>query len=215
MNRLAVEPVIQKFEEREGVEFTRVYNGCGILVAQIKAGTMPDAYLTCDTSFMAQVSPLFDNIEDVTTTKIIIITQLGNPKGIKTFADLTKKGLKVGSCNPEQSALGAIVKNMLVKQQLWDKILPNICSQTPTADLLVNQLRTGALDAAIVYISNVTKVKDKVNIVYLQGPDDSAVQNYGIVKKSNNRWVMKRFLEALHSEEAAESYSINGMNVIK
>lgn len=215
VNRLAVEPVIQKFEEREGVEFTRVYNGCGILVAQIKTGTMPDAYLTCDTSFMAQVDQLFDNIEDVTTTKIIIITQLGNPKGIKTFADLTKKGLKVGSCNPEQSALGAIVKNMLEKQKLWDKILPNICSQTPTADLLVNQLRTGALDAAIVYISNVTKVKDKVNIVYLQGPDDSAVQNYGIVKKSNNRWVMKRFLEALHSQEAVESYNINGMNVIQ
>lgn len=215
VNRLAVEPIIQKFEEREGVEFTRVYNGCGILVAQIKAGNMPDAYLTCDTSFMAQVDPLFDNIQDVTTTKIIIITQLGNPKGIKTLADLAGKGLKVGSCNPEQSALGAIVKNMLTKMNLWNKIYPNICSQTPTADLLVNQLRTGALDAAIVYISNVTKVKDKVNIVYLEGPDDSAVQNYGIVKESNNRWVMKRFFEALHSAEAVESYSANGMNVIQ
>lgn len=215
VNRLAVEPVIQKFEEREGVEFTRVYNGCGILVAQIKAGNIPDAYLTCDTSFMSQVDPLFDNIQDVTTTKIIIITQLGNPKGIKNLADLASKGLKVGSCNPEQSALGAIVKNMLTKMNLWNKIYPNICSQTPTADLLVNQLRTGALDAAIVYISNVTKVKDKVNIVYLEGPDDSAVQNYGIVKASNNRWVMKRFFEALHSAEAVESYSANGMNVIQ
>lgn len=58
VNRLAVEPIIQKFEEREGVEFTRVYNGCGILVAQIKAGNMPDAYLTCDTSFTELCGPL-------------------------------------------------------------------------------------------------------------------------------------------------------------
>ena len=212
VNRLAVEPVIQNFEKREGIEVTRVYNGCGILVAQIKAGNIPDAYLTCDRSFMDMVSSKFDNIQDITDTKIIIITQKGNPKGIKTLKDLSAKGLRVGSCNPEQSALGYIVKGILEKQNLWNQILPNICSQTPTADLLVNQLRTGALDAALVYISNVTKVKDKVDIIFL---DDSAVQNYGIVKTSNNRWIMKRFLEALHSQEAVESYKNNGMTVIE
>ena len=211
MNRLAVEPTIQRFEQREGVEITRIYNGCGVLVAQIKAGTDLDAYLTCDTSYLSQVEPMFKDINTLTETKIIIITQKGNPKNIKELSDLTKAGLKVGITNPEQSALGYLVQKLLKQRGLADGVNKNVCSQTPTADMLVNQLRTGALDAALVYISNVTLVKDKIDIVAIDGAGNSAVQNYGIVKKSDNGWIMKRLLEELSAEKSVESYGDNGM----
>jgi molybdenum ABC transporter molybdate-binding protein len=211
MNRLAVEPTIQRFEEREGVEITRIYNGCGVLVAQIKAGTELDAYLTCDTSYLTQVEPMFKDINTLTETKIIIITQKGNPKKINNLADLSKAGLKVGVCNPEQSALGYLVQKLLQQRGLSDSVNKNVCSQTPTADMLVNQLRTGALDAALVYISNVTLIKDKIEIIDINGAGNSAVQNYGIVKKSNNSWMMKRLLEELSAEESVESFGDNGM----
>ena len=55
MLRPAIEKTITDFEEREGVRVTRVYNGCGILVAQMKAGQVPDAYFACDMEFMTQV----------------------------------------------------------------------------------------------------------------------------------------------------------------
>src|SRR5256885_9955496 len=45
MLRPAIEETIQDFERREGVSVTRVYNGCGILVAAMRAGDRPDAYL--------------------------------------------------------------------------------------------------------------------------------------------------------------------------
>jgi hypothetical protein len=48
------------FEQREGVRVTRVYNGCGILVTQMHSGTRPDAYFSCDVSFMDQVRDLFE-----------------------------------------------------------------------------------------------------------------------------------------------------------
>lgn len=211
MNRLAVEPTIQRFEEREGVEITRIYNGCGVLVAQIKAGTELDAYLTCDTSYLTQVEPMFKDINTLTETKIIIITQKGNPKEIKELADLSKAGLKIGVCNPEQSALGYLVQKLLQQRGLSESVNKNVCSQTPTADMLVNQLRTGALDAALVYISNVTLVKDKLEIIDIDGAGNSAVQNYGIVKKSNNGWIMKRLLEELSAEKSVQSFGDNGM----
>src|SRR5438067_845160 len=44
MLRPAIEGTIEEFEKREGVSVTRVYNGCGILVAAMKAGERPDAY---------------------------------------------------------------------------------------------------------------------------------------------------------------------------
>lgn len=211
LNRLAVDPVLQRFEEREGVEINRIYNGCGVLVSQIRAGTRLDAYLTCDTTYMSMVDSLFTNINTLTQTDIIIITQKGNPKNITNLKDLKKEGLKIGVCNPKQSALGFLVTKLLKERGLWDDIYKNICSQTPTADLLVNQLRTGSLDAAIVYISNVTKVKDKVEIIKIEGKGNKAVQNYGIVKESSNGWLMKRLLEELYTDSSIESFDKNGM----
>ena len=37
MLRPAIEETIKDFEQREGAQVTTIYNGCGILVAQIKA----------------------------------------------------------------------------------------------------------------------------------------------------------------------------------
>src|SRR5262249_52627624 len=63
MLRPAIEETLTAFERREGVRVTRVYNGCGILVAQMLAGERPDAYFACDKSFMDQVNDLFmDNV---------------------------------------------------------------------------------------------------------------------------------------------------------
>src|SRR5262249_20427105 len=55
MLRPAIEKTITAFEEREGVEVTRVYNGCGVLVAQMHAGVHPDGFFACDKEFMNQV----------------------------------------------------------------------------------------------------------------------------------------------------------------
>ena len=59
MLRPAIEETLTAFELREGVHVQRVYNGCGILVAQMRAGDRPDAYFACDKSFMSQVADLF------------------------------------------------------------------------------------------------------------------------------------------------------------
>ena len=54
MLRPAIEETLTRFEQREGVRITRIYNGCGFLVSQMKAGEHPDAYFSCDRSFVAQ-----------------------------------------------------------------------------------------------------------------------------------------------------------------
>ena len=68
MLRPAIEKTITAFEQREGCEVTRVYNGCGILVAQMKAGARPDLYFACDTQFMKDVQDQFGTPVDVSLT---------------------------------------------------------------------------------------------------------------------------------------------------
>ena len=59
MLRPGIETTLKEFERREGCRITTVYNGCGILTAQMRAGSRPDAYFSCDTSFMNTVADLY------------------------------------------------------------------------------------------------------------------------------------------------------------
>ena len=175
VNRVAIEPTLRAFEEREGVKVTRVYNGCGILTAQIRSGQRPDAYFACDVSFMRTVSDFFQTADEISETGIVILTQKGNPKGIRDLKGLAAAGLSVGVANEQQSALGSMTARMLRAQEIFEPVMANVRVQTPTADLLVNQIRTGSLDAVVVFMANASGVRDILDVVPLQGPGSLAV----------------------------------------
>ncbi|NDP21994.1 MAG: molybdate ABC transporter substrate-binding protein [Paludibacter sp.] len=213
VNRVAVEAIIKQFEAREGLTVTRVYNGCGILVGQIKTGRKPDAFLTCDISFMDQVKADFCDLRNISQTDIVIVTKKGNPLNIKSLKDLSDQSLKLGVGNPLQSTLGALTQRIFKSLKL-ESINKNVCVQTPTADLLINQLRTGALDAAIVYKANTAKVKDKLDVIAIKETYATATQNFGLSKISENKNAMKRLVDAIKSEPS-QKYFINNGFVIK
>ena len=210
VNRLAVEDCIKTFEARENVQITRVYNGCGILVSQIKSGQQPDAYLSCDASFMTSVSDEFYNITDISKTQIGIATAKNNPKKIQTLEDLTQSNLKVGICNEKLSALGSLTKKLLEQKNLWKAIYKNVRTQTPTADLLVNQLRTNSLDAVIIYQANIAAVQDKILFIPLESEQATALQNFGIHTNTKQKFLLQRFLRHLTSESSKKSFLKNG-----
>src|SRR6185295_9603382 len=140
--------------KREGVQVTRVYNGCGILVAQMRAGEAPDAFFACDKSFMDDVHDLFLDSTDVSTNQLVILVPKGNPRKIKSLDDLGQNNLRVGIGHEKQCALGVLTQRTLVEGKYVQQVMKNVVVQTPTGDMLVNQLRTGSLDAAIAYVSN-------------------------------------------------------------
>ena len=121
MLRPAIEKTITAFEEREGVRVTRVYNGCGILVAQMKAGQVPDAYFACDSEFMNQVQPLFPEPLDVSQNELVILVKKGNPLGIRSLDDLTKPGLRVGIGHEKQCAMGWLTQRTFAESGLQDR----------------------------------------------------------------------------------------------
>lgn len=210
VNRPAIEETLNAFEKREGCKLTRVYNGCGILVAQMKAGERPDAYFACDVSFMHQVRDLFLDPANVSGTDILIAVPKGNPRGIASLTDLTKEGLKLGVANAQQSALGALTETMLENAGLLQGVMANVRSQTPTADLLVNQLRAGGLDAVIVYEANVSQVREHLDIVRIDLPSAKAVQPFAVARGSRNRHLAQRLLDALTSAESQQKYKKAG-----
>lgn len=206
MLRPAIEESIQWFEQREGVQVTRVYNGCGILVAQMRADKRPDAYFACDKSFMAQVSDLFYAPEDIASNPMIILVPKGNPKGIKTIKDLGAAGLRLGLAHEQQSALGALTKRMLQAHGLYEPIRANVKVESATGDFLVNQLRSGSLDAVIVYVSNGALVKEATESIPIQLPEAFAIQPIAVCKEARYPQLALRLHELVRTTESRERF---------
>ena len=214
VNRLAIKETIREFEAREGVDIIPVYNGCGILVSAMKSGEIPDAYFACDTSFVNDVQDHFHAGVTISTTDMVIIVQKGNPRGIQSLKDLGKKGLKVGVANAKQSALGELTQRLLKRKGLQDAVNSNVVVQTPTADLLVNQIRAGpaTLDAAVVYRANTPKAAKALDIIDINEPDAQALQPFVQSKESRFPRLVSRLRAAFTSALSRERFEKNGFS---
>lgn len=210
MLRPGIEKTLKEFEEREGCRFTTVFNGCGILTAQMRAGQRPDAYFSCDTSFMKSVADLYLNPMDVVDNHLMIIVQKGNPQNIQTVQDLTKPGLRVGLPHHEKSAMGNIAWKMLVDMKLYEALGPNLKVESPTGDFLVNQIRTGSLDAIIACRSNWTGVREHLDAVPIDHPLARMTQPYAVGRSSRYPQLMSRLRDALTSTTSRERFEAEG-----
>jgi molybdate transport system substrate-binding protein len=220
VNRPAIEKLLKQFADREGAGVTTVFNGCGILCATMKTmedainAQLPDAYYACDLCFVPPVAHLFPEAVMLTETDIGIIVQKGNPKGVKTLADLAQPGLRLGLCNAEQSTLGYMTRGMLKSSGLLESIRRNVVVEVPTADFLVNQMRAGGLDAAIVYRVNAQPQAAHLEYIPIKHEGARAVQPFSVRHNSPNRQLGQRLLEFLQAnrkefEQAGFQWSTN------
>ena len=210
MLRVAIEETIKRFEEREGAEVTRVYNGCGVLVAQMKAGDRPDAYFSCDVSFMEKVHDIFVDEESISENRLAILVPKGNPRGIKGPKDLGAPGLRLGVGQAKQSTLGALTKNLLASLGLEEEVAKNVAVESPTGDFLVNQLRAGALDAAVAYESNAGASRGEIEVIPIEGPSALAVQPVAVGRESEHKELARRLVSAIKSRASRDRFERSG-----
>ncbi len=213
MLRPAIEETLVAFEQREGVHISRVYNGCGILVAQMKAGQHPDAYFACDREFMNQVPDLFSTPIDVSMNELVIMVHKGNPLGIETLRDLARNGLRVGVGHEKQCAMGWLTQNTLREGGVQKEVMENVTVQSPTGDMLVNQLRTGALDAAVAYLSNASGSAEFLDAIQIKGLACAvATQPFAVADGSPNKLLAERLFLKLCSQDSKEIFQAEGFH---
>jgi molybdenum ABC transporter molybdate-binding protein len=213
MLRPAIEETITAFEQREGVRVTRVYNGCGILVAQMNTNHQsPDAYFACDQSFMTQVKDLFLDQQTISSNQLVIFVHKGNPHHIETLDDLGKTNLKVGVGHEKQCAMGALTQETLNQSRTRRRVMKNVVVQSPTGDMLINQLLTGSLDAAIAYISNGADAADKLEAIPIDVPCAVAVQPIAVGRDSEHKQLTRRLVDAIRSRASRERFESYGFH---
>jgi molybdate transport system substrate-binding protein len=201
VNRPAVEKILTAFTEREGITVTTVFNGCGILCSAMQAmedasnPKFPDAYFACDLCFVPPVAAHFPEAFLLTETDIGIVTRKDSSHNIRNLADLAREGIKVGLCNQQQSTLGFMTQGILRATGLEESIRKNVVVEVPTADFLINQMRAGALDAAIVYRVNALLQSEHLNFIPIDHEGAKAVQPFAVRVDSPRAQLAKR-LEA-------------------
>jgi ABC-type molybdate transport system substrate-binding protein len=177
----------------------------------MKAGQIPDAYFACDVEFMNQVKSLFPDPQSISQNELVIIVKKGNPLGIKSLQDLTKPGLRVGIGHEKQCAMGWITQRTFTETGLKTEVMKNVVVQTPTGDMLVNQMRSGSLDAAVAYLSNAAGSADALDAIRIQGiPCSVATQPFAVSKSSGNKQAVERLLEAIRAEASKERFANEG-----
>jgi len=208
VNRKGLANAIKTFEEREGVRVNTVFNGCGILTAQMRTihsdGSFPDAYMACDQSYLDVVQDLFGEGTQVTKTRIVIVVAEGNPKNIQTLEDLARPGIRLAVGQPEQCTIGMLSRKLLESVGLYTKLIENnVVTQTATSAMLVPAVTTGAADAVLAYRTDTIPEAERVDAVLIDSPLARAVQPFALSRKSDQHLLGARLFETITEARAA------------
>jgi molybdenum ABC transporter molybdate-binding protein len=204
VNRRAVEGVIKSFSEREGVTVNTVYNGCGILTGQMRTirdqqqgAGFPDTYMACDRYYLENVKDWFQDDVDISDTDVVIAVPKGNPGKIQNLRDLLKPGVRIAVGQPEQCTIGALTRNLLKAEGIYDDAMKNVVTQTASSAMLIPTVTTGSVDAALAYATDTKAEADKVDVIRLDLPSAKAIQPFAIARSSDHKYLGRRLLAAI------------------
>jgi len=217
VNRRALEPVLKRFMEREGVKINTVYNGCGILTGQMRVleknqdDTFPDTYMACDVYYLETVNELFQEAVNVSDTDIVIAVEEGNPKNIQSIQDLLEPGVRVVIGQPEQCTIGVLTRRLLEDEGIYEPLLENnVVAQKETSAALVPSVITKSADAAFAYQTDTLAEQDKVDVIVLDSKLSKAIQPFSIARSSRHKYLGRRLFETIsRSRDAFEAAGFN------
>lgn len=183
-------------KDNPGVSVEFSFAGSSELVTQLIQGAHADVFASADTKNMdkaAQAGLLAGTPVNFASNTLTIAVAPGNPKGISTFADLTKPGLAVVVCAP-QVPCGSATQTV----ETTSGVTLNPVSEESSVTDVLNKVTSGQADAGVVYVTDAAGAGDKVAAVSF--PEAAgAVNTYPIaaLKQSGNSGLASKFVDAM------------------
>lgn len=188
--------IAAEFEKSHpGVTVVPSFAGSSTLVNQIKQGAPADVFASADEANMTKLGGQATDPRIFATNTLVIVTAPGNPKGIRTFADLNKSGVTTVICQVAQpcgAATKAVERNT--------GITVSAASEEESVSAVLTKVTSGQADAGVVYVTDAKGAGDKVATVV--DPAFAAVVNrYPIATVSGaaNDTLGKEFVDAVLS----------------
>lgn len=224
VNRRAVEPVIEAFQQREGVVINTVFDGCGILTSrmgtiagQSQASGFPDVYMACDRYYLDNVRDWFQEDVNVSQTEIVLVVPKGSDQ-VRKLEDLLNPGIRVSVGEPNQCTIGALTRRLLQQAGLYDRLKEKqsqdgeVVVEKSSSALIVPDIVTGHVDAAIAYRNDVLMHLDKVDVLPIDSPLTKAIQPLSIARNSEHKQLVRRLYRQV--ERAQENFENVGFDFL-
>lgn len=200
----------EQFEKNyTGTHVAFSFAGSSDLVTQLTQGAPADVFASADEKNMTKATDagiVSGQPVDFATNTLTIVTPPGNPKGIKTFADLAKPGTQVVVCAPQVPCGSATEK---VEKATGVALAP-VSEESAVTDVL-GKITSGQADAGLVYVTDAAGAGDKVTSVPF--PESSgAVNTYPIalLKDSKNTATAQKFIDLVTGPEGQKVLGATG-----
>ena len=149
--RRPMSEIARQYEEEFGIKIILQFGGSGALESQLMVAG-GDLYLPADQGYVDSVRSkgLIKESMPVAQLSAGIVVPKGNPKGIASLKDLAREGVKI-SLGEKSASVGKFTWGVLAKEGLLSEVEPNVVVTKPTVNMIVEDVATGAVDAAIAW----------------------------------------------------------------
>ena len=229
----AIIPAFQESADGSGVEFEQSYGPSGDQSRAVEGGLAADVV---DFSLETDMTRLVDaglvdadwNANEtkgmISDSVVALVVRKGNPKGIKDWDDLTKKGVEVITPNPFSS--GGARWNLMAAYGAWTRagatpaealgklgqLLKNTPVQSKSAREALQAFSQGKGDVLISYENEAIMAKDKGQDIDVIVPDSTIlIENPGaVLNTSASPEAAQAFLDYVLSDEGQRLFAQKG-----
>jgi molybdate transport system substrate-binding protein len=153
--RPAIDAMCQGFEDQYCIPVETNYGGGGEILSKMMLAKSGDVYIAPEQRFMetAQAKKAIDptTIQTVAYLVPVIAVKQGNPKGVRSLADLANQGIRLAITRPETSLLGRYAPEIFRKAGLEEAIMHNVVTYASDPNNLLTMLMMGQVDAGIIW----------------------------------------------------------------
>jgi molybdate transport system substrate-binding protein len=208
----ATEEAAAAFETKTGCKVLLHFGGSGKMLSEMKLGRRGDLYFPGSSDFMELAKKQGEVVAD--TEKIIVYlipainVPAGNPKQIKTLADLAKPSIRLGIARPDSVCVGLYAVEVLTKAGLGDAVKPNIVTHAESCEKTAQLVALGMVDAVLGWRVFHYWQPDKIETVLL---DPKQVPRIGYIPIARAKYctqpeVAQAFVDFLLGEEGKAAF---------
>jgi molybdate transport system substrate-binding protein len=188
------------FERYGGARFS--FAGSDELAAQVRQGSAPDVYAAANTKLPTQLyaQHLVERPVAFAANRLVLAVPAGSAK-VTSVGDLTKPGVAI-AIGSASVPIGSYARQVLARLGPAESraILANVKSEEPDVGGIVGKLTQGAVDAGLVYVTDVRAAKGTLRAIALP-PRLQPVVRYGaaVVRGTSRGKQAQRFISGLLS----------------
>jgi molybdate transport system substrate-binding protein len=160
------------FESLTGAKVYLTYGGSGTVLSQMELSQTGDLYIPGSPDYLEKANA--KQVTDPTTMKIVaylvpaICVQPGNPKNIRSLADLARPDVTVGIGNPATVCVGLYAVEILESNHLLNEVYKNVVTQAASCANTAALISLKSVDAILGWSVFHSWEPENIEAVYLQ-----------------------------------------------